>query len=421
MWITLGRRGPLKRVVAMILAGGRGKRMDLLCHLRPKPALPFAGKLRVIDFSLSNCIHSQVRNVAVLVDYQRSYMTDYLREWAVANGGSARVSVLPPAAGSYAGTADAVYRNLARLDTQKSDRALVIAGDHIYRMDYRKMLDFHEKVKADATVGVIRVPIGETHRFGTVVIDAESKIQEFAEKASRPLSTLASMGIYVFNTDVLVKRLVEDAGIQDSLHDFGYSILPGMVKRDRVFAYEFTGYWQDIGTVEAYYQANMELLAARPRFSLDSSWPVLSDYSALPIRESKEGKVANSLISPGCVIKGRVENSVLSPGVHVEEQAVVRDSVVMANTFVGYHSVLDSCIIDEGVNIGEFCYIGFGSSLLPGDCDITVIGKDVAVPGHTAIGRKCKVLPKAGPGDFTGSLVPSGTIVRAGAKKDSVK
>ena len=180
----------------------------------------------------------------------------------MANAGSARISVLPPESGSYAGTADAVYQNLAYLNGQAGNKVLILAGDHVYRMDYRKMLAFHEKVKADATVGVIRVPVEEAHRFGTVIVNGEGRIQEFVEKSSRPLSTLASMGIYVFNKDILVKRLAEDASIKDSPHDFGYAVLPDMVKRDRVFAYEFNGYWQDIGTVEAYYQANMELLVA---------------------------------------------------------------------------------------------------------------------------------------------------------------
>jgi glucose-1-phosphate adenylyltransferase len=402
----------MERVLGMILAGGRGSRMGILCHLRPKPVLPFAGRLRIIDFSLSNCIHSQVSSIAVLVDYQRSYMADYLGEWAVADAGSARIAVLQPESGPYTGTADAVYRNLAYLNAQAVDRVLVLAGDHVYRMDYRKMLDFHNRVKADATVGVIQVSVEEAHRFGTVVVDSGGRIQEFEEKSSRPLSSLASMGIYIFNKDVLVKHLVEDAGIEDSPHDFGYTILPGMVKRDRVFAYEYHGYWQDIGTIESYYQANMELLVARPRFGLDGNWPVLSDNSALPVPEgSEDGKVMNSLISPGCIIKGRVVNSILSPGVHVAEQAIVRNSVVMANTFVGYHSVVDSCVLDMGVQIGKFCYIGFGSSLLPGDCEITVLGKDVVVPSHTAIGRRCRVVPGLGPAAFGAHLVPSGTTL----------
>jgi glucose-1-phosphate adenylyltransferase len=222
------------------------------------------------------------------------------------------------------------------------------------------------------------------------------------------------MGIYVFNKDIIAKRLLEDASRSDSPHDFGYSILPEMVKRDRVFAYEFNGYWQDIGTVEAYYQANMELLVSRPRFSLDSNWPILGENNALPgLTESEDGNIVNSLISPGCIIKGRVENSILSPGVRVEEQAIIRNSVIMANASVGYHSVIDSCILDEGVHVGESCYIGFGSGLLPGNWDITVLGKDVMVPSHTAIGRKCKVLPKAVAGDFTASLIPAGTLVPA--------
>ena len=403
-------------VTALVLAGGRGKRMDLLCYLRPKPALPFAGKLHVIDFSLSNCIHSQVKNIAVLVDYQRNYMTDYLRDWAIANSGSVIISVLPPAVGSYTGTADSVYRNLSYLSEQLDKNVLILAGDHVYRMDYRKMLGFHEKVQADVTVGVMRVPIEEANRFGTVVVDKESKIQEFTEKSPSPLSNLASMGIYIFNKDILSDRLNEDAGIQNSLHDFGYSILPNIVKRDRVFAYEFSGYWQDIGTVEAYYQANMELLVPRPRFSLDSNWPVLSDYDALPVPEqSKDGKVVNSLISPGCVIKGYVENSILSPGVQVEEHAVITNSIVMANTHVGYHSVVNTSIVDETVEIGRLCYVGFGKSLLPEDLAITVIGKDVVIPNHTAIGRRCKILPRAGLSDFAGGVVPSGTIIRVGA------
>ena len=402
----------MEGVVGMILAGGRGKRMDLLCHLRPKPALPFAGKLRVIDFSLSNCIHSQVRGIAVVVDYQRSYMGDYLREWAVANAGSAKISVLQPTVGSYMGTADAVCQNLAYLNSQAANRVLVLAGDHVYRMDYRKMLDFHEKVAADVTVGVIQVPVEEAYRFGTVVADSAGQIQEFVEKSSKPLGTLASMGIYIFNKNILNACLAEDASIQDSLHDFGYSILPGITKSHRVFAYEFKGYWQDIGTVEAYYQANMELLVERPRFSLDSNWPVLNDYAALPIPEgSSDKRIVNSLISPGCVIRGHVENSILSFEVRVAEQATVRNSVIMANTSIGYHSVVDKCILDEGVSVGDYSYIGFGTSLMPGDWDVTVVGKGAAIPSHMAVGRKCRIYPGVTPADFGARAVPAGAVV----------
>ncbi len=264
-------------VLGIILAGGRGRRMDILCYLRPKPALPFAGRLHVIDFVLTNCIRSQVKDIGILVDYQRSYMADYLGKWSAANATGCRISVFQPKAGSYAGTADAVYQNLACLQGQTGDKVLILAGDHVYKMDYRSLLAFHEKVQADVTVGVIRVPIEAARRFGTVAIDAGNRIKEFVEKSSSPLGSLASMGIYVFNKDVLIHRLVEDAALKDSPHDFGYAILPGMVKRDRVFAYEFNGYWQDIGTVESYYQANMELLSPQPQFSLST---VVGRFSA---------------------------------------------------------------------------------------------------------------------------------------------
>ncbi len=401
-----------EKEVALILAGGRGKRMDILCYLRPKPALPFAGRFRVIDFSLSNCIHSQIAELACLVDYQRALMAKYLREWNSANGAAADLSILTPAVGSYAGTADAVYQNLDYLEKQDAEVVLILAGDHIYKMDYRKMIAFHHMAKADVTVGVVRVPMEETYRFGTVTMDAEGRIKEFIEKSTSSRSNLASMGIYVFNKDILAKRLVEDAGEPDSPHDFGYAILPRMVALDRVFAYEYGGYWQDIGTMETYYEANMELLVSRPGFSLNSDWPILSESSRLPVcRANKEGNIVNSMISPGCIIEGRVENSVLSPGVHVAEQAIVKNSVVMADSRIGYHSIIDRCVLDERVNVGKFCYVGFGAGFVPGNWEITVLGKDVAVPDGTAIGRKCRVVPGFMPEAFGTRVVPPGTTL----------
>jgi glucose-1-phosphate adenylyltransferase len=376
---------------AIILAGGKGKRMDVLCHIRPKPALPFAGRFRVIDFSLSNCIHSQISDIAVLTDYQRSSMADYIRQWHRFNANSANCRVLEPRASSYLGTADAVYQNLDYLNKHNADTVLVLAGDHVYKLDYRKMLAFHRETNADVTVGVIPVPIEETHRFGTVTLDADSRITDFLEKSPMSRSNLASMGIYVFNQKFLAERLIEDAGNPISRHDFGYSLLPEMVKRDRVFAYRFEGYWQDIGTVEAYYEANMELTKEQPCFSLNSATPVMTQEQHLSSPYiSKQASIINSLVSPGCVVRGRVENSVLSPQVRVDEQAVVRNSVIMGNTFIGRHSVIDRCVLDEEVKIGDYCYLGFGSRLIPGDWDITVLGKGVTVPPHTAIGRNCK-------------------------------
>jgi glucose-1-phosphate adenylyltransferase len=397
---------------AIILAGGKGKRMDVLCHIRPKPALPFAGRFRVIDFSLSNCIHSQISDIAVLTDYQRSSMADYIRQWHRFNANSANCRVLEPRASSYLGTADAVYQNLDYLNKHNADTVLVLAGDHVYKLDYRKMLAFHRETNADVTVGVIPVPIEETHRFGTVTLDADSRITDFLEKSPMSRSNLASMGIYVFNQKFLAERLIEDAGNPISRHDFGYSLLPEMVKRDRVFAYRFEGYWQDIGTVEAYYEANMELTKEQPCFSLNSATPVMTQEQHLSSPYiSKQASIINSLVSPGCVVRGRVENSVLSPQVRVDEQAVVRNSVIMGNTFIGRHSVIDRCVLDEEVKIGDYCYLGFGSRLIPGDWDITVLGKGVTVPPHTAIGRNCKIMPHVESSDFVTNVVTSGAVL----------
>jgi glucose-1-phosphate adenylyltransferase len=256
------------------------------------------------------------------------------------------------------------------------------------------------------------VPVEEAHRFGTVTVGDDGEILEFIEKSRYPGSNLASMGIYVFNRGILSRCLEEDAFRPESTHDFGYAILPELVRRNKVTAYEFTGYWQDIGTPQAYYAANMELIYACPSFSLNHTRTVLTQPLNLPPPEISRGRsVVNSLLSPGCVIKGRVENSILSPGVWVEEQAEVRNSVLMPEVFVGYHSVVDTCIIDEGVNIRKLCNIGFGKSLLSDGGDITVLGKGVNVPSHTAIGRNCRVVPDVDDLSFRGNLVASGSIL----------
>jgi len=399
------------KTVALIMAGGRGERMDVLCRVRPKPALPFAGKFNVIDFSLSNCVYSGIDDLAILTDYQRSYMASYFRGWSLSNA-IGTFHILEPKTGSYKGTADAVFQNLSYLDKLNAQNVLILAGDHIYRMDYQEMIAFHEQTEADVTVGVTRVPIEEVHRFGTVSLSDGGEILEFVEKSRSPRSNLASMGIYVFNIDILAQRLAEDAIQPDSPHDFGYAILPGMVGRDKVNAYEYTGYWQDIGTPQAYYAANMELVRAGPRFSLDGAQPVLTQHLNLPPPYiSDQAMVVDSLVSPGCVIKGYVKDSILSPRVLVDERAEVWNSLLMSNAFIGYHSVVDTCIIDEEVNIGKQCYIGFGNSLRAGGDDITVLGKGVNVPSHTVIRRNSRVLPHADTSDFGGDLIVSGPIV----------
>ncbi|OGO19525.1 MAG: hypothetical protein A2144_07850 [Chloroflexi bacterium RBG_16_50_9] len=403
----------MEKLAAMILAGGRGKRMGFLSQERPKPALPFAGRFRIIDFTLSNCIHSHIDNIALLLDYQRSHMANYLDRWNVANVPFSNFHILEPGAGSYKGTADAIYQNLAHLQKYGPDRILILAGDHVYKMDYRRMLAFHEQMNADVTVGVVQVPIEQAHRFGTVIIDAAGRIQDFVEKARVPTSNLASMGIYVFNEDILVKRLTDDAANPDSLHDFGYAILPAMVKKyeDRVYAFKFEGYWQDIGTIEAYYAANMELTHEKPSFSLNGSWPVFTEDQTKLNGLSQQGIIQNSIVSPGCVVKGRVENSILSPGVRIEEEAVVVNSVLMENVCIGYHSVVDHCVLDEEVNVGKFCYVGFRTTPTSGEYGITVLGKGATVPNYVAIGRNCKIMPYVQPTDFVSPVVNSESVV----------
>lgn len=261
-------------------------------------------------------------------------------------------------------------------------------------------------------MGIVSVPIEQAHRFGTVTVGADGKIAGFVEKSETPQSNLASMGIYIFNKDIFAERLIEDAAEAASPHDFGYALLPKMVKRDRVFAYRFDGYWQDIGTIDSYYEANMQLIQRQPSFSLDGTWPIFTDdNNHTPISDFHQGSIVNSLISAGCVIKGHAENSILSPGVWVDEQAVVRNSILMSNVFVGYHSTVETCILDEVVSIGRICYIGFGAGHT-GAAVCTVLGRGVTVPPHTAIGRNCRIAPYSGPADFTTNVIPKDYCLR---------
>ena len=389
----------MEKMLAAILAGGKGTRMDIFCQVRPKPALPFAGKYRFIDFCLSNCLHSQIADVAVLVDYRRAQLSNYLSLWQKENSRNTTIDVLEPENnGVYFGTANSIYQKLDYLRKHSADKILIMPSDHAYKMDYRKMLAFHEKSKADVTVGVVPVPIEEAHRFGTLTLGDNGYVTEYIEKPDVPKSNLVSMGIYIFNKDILIERLIRDAAEPSSLHDFGYSIIPGMVGQAKVFAYKFDNFWRDIGTIDAYYDTSMELTGAKPPFSLAGTWPVLTLKTDEPVKQFTQGIIQNSIISPGCVIKGKVENSILSPGVQVAEQAVVKNSIIMSNVSIGLHSVVDSCISDEDVNIGDFCYVGFGKDTNR-IAEYTLLGKGSSISSHTAIARGCKVMPYSNPTD----------------------
>ena len=413
----------METALTMILAGGRGKRMGMFCQRRAKPELPFAGNTRVIDFTLSNCIRSSLNKIMVLVDYQRTSMSDYLAEWSVANILSENLYIIHPESGSYLGTADAVYQNIEFLKKDDSELVVVLAGDHVYKMDYQRMMAYHRQIGADATVAVISVPAQQASRFGIVNIDGKVRITNFVEKPSIPTSNLVSMGIYVFSKRALIEHLVEDAALPDSVHDFGHSILPVMIEKDRVAAYRFNRYWRDIGNPGAYYAANMELLSEAPRFSLNDMGPVLTagNHSSLSPTITGHGRVTNSMVGRGCIIKGHVENSVLSPGVIVEEEAVIRNSVVMADTSIGYQSVVENCILDEEVQIGRLCHLGFGGTVAGRGRGLSMVGYKATVPPHTAIGYNCKIAPCTGPEDLLSKVVFSGSTVSPGMNRIQLK
>ena len=387
----------MERMLAAILAGGKGTRMDVFCQVRSKPALPFAGKYSFIDFCLSNCVHSQISDIAILVDYQRAHLTKYLERWQNDNSTKNAFDILEPSGNNfYSGSTNAIYQNLEYLRKQPVSRVLIMPSDHAYKMDYRKMLEFHDNSKADITVGVVPVPIEEAHRFGTLSLGENGYVTEYVEKPDIPKSNLVSMGIYIFNKDVLIQRIIEDAEQIASVHDFGYSIIPGMVGRDRVYGYKYDDFWRDIGTIDAYYDTSMELVGSAPPFSLNGTWPILTCENNEPVKKYPSSVIENSIISPGCVIKGRVENSILSPGVQVDEHAVVKNSILMSNVCVGTRSVVDSCIADEEVHVGEFCYVGFGSNH-DHMAEYTLLGKGASITSHTAIARGCKVMPYSNP------------------------
>jgi len=420
----------MSKVLGIILAGGQGERLSLLSQKRAKPAVPFAGKYRIIDFALSNCVNSGIVDVAVLTQYRPHSLHDHIgigKPWDLdrQQGG---IRLLQPYIGRkesdwYQGTADAVYQNLDFIMESRCDYVLILAGDHIYRMDYGPMIAFHQQRGADVTLGAVVVPLQEGYRFGILETDAEGRVLSFEEKPKEPRGTLGSMGIYVFDRDTLASVLIEDAraaetGGPPTQHDFGRNIIPTMVARsERVYAYPFTGYWQDVGTVHSYWETHMELLGDRPAFDLyDPSWVIHTrSEERPPARIGSRAQIVKSLISHGCIIKGQVEHSVLSPGVVVEEGAVVRDSIVLFDTVIGAGSVIDQAILDKEVVVGKHCQIGYGDDMTPNRLEtsrlnsgITLIGKRTHLPDNLKVGHNCKIGTDLRPEDFASDTLASG-------------
>jgi glucose-1-phosphate adenylyltransferase len=352
-----------KKIVAMLLAGGQGTRLEALTADVAKPAVPFGGKYRIIDFTLSNCTNSGIDTVGVLTQYQPLLLNSYLSNGSawdldLKDGG---VTVLPPYSASkemrwYTGTASAVYQNLNYIDQYDPDYVIVLSGDHIYKMDYDKMLSFHEERGADATISVIPVPWDEASRFGIMNTREDYSVMEFEEKPKNPKNNLASMGIYIFNRKVLKDYLIKDAKNEDSTRDFGKDIIPLLLNDDKkVYAYPFEGYWKDVGTLKSYWEANMDLLDEECELNLyDYSWRI---YSVNPNRPpqylSNKAEVKESLINEGCIVEGKVEKSVVFYGAHIGKDAHVKDSVIMSDAVIGKNVYIEKAIIPPGAVIPD--------------------------------------------------------------------
>ena len=352
-----------KEIVAMILAGGRGTRLKELTAKVAKPAVYFGGKYRIIDFPLSNCANSGINVVGVLTQYESVLLGTYVgagSKWGL-DGNNSLAAILPArergevGATWYAGTADAIYQNISFLDQNDPEYVLILSGDHIYKMDYEEMLNVHKEKGADLTVAVLNVSLKEASRFGIMNTDDKGYIYEFEEKPEKPKSTLASMGIYIFNYKELRKYLIADAADENSKHDFGMNIIPSMLAdKKKLYAWTFDGYWKDVGTVESLWQANMDLLDDKELdlYNIKKDWKIYSeDTLGKPQLIGAQASVKNSLVTQGCVVNGEVEGSVLFSNVNVGEGAKVIDSVLMPGVLVEEGAVVKKAIIDEGVVI----------------------------------------------------------------------
>ncbi len=381
-----------KECVAMLLAGGQGSRLYLLTQRVAKPAVSFGSKYRIIDFTLSNCINSGIDTVGVLTQYQPLALNEYIgngQPWDLDRtfGG---VMVLPPYQGQngadwYKGTANAIYQNLHFLDKYDPDYVVVLSGDHIYKMDYSAMVDFHKRNNAACTIAVIDVPLSEASRFGIMNTDGENRVLEFEEKPKNPKSTNASMGVYVFSKDKLYSYLKADEADPNSQNDFGKNIIPAMLGAgERLFAYPFEGYWKDVGTIDSLWEANMDLLGERPQLNLNNeSWRIFARHASNPPHFlGNNAVVENSLITGGCEIYGTVINSVLSAGVKVSKGAVVKDSVIMHNVTVSENATVDYCIMDTDTVVGVNAKVGSPKEAGEG---ITLVGNSLDIKAGTVV------------------------------------
>ncbi len=399
---------PKKKIVAMLLAGGQGSRLGELTRSMAKPAVPFGGKYRIIDFPLSNCVNSSIDTVGVLTQYEPLELNAYIgtgQPWDLDrnNGG---VYVLPPYVSNsserwYSGTADAIYQNMAFIERFDPDYVLILSGDHIYKMDYSKMLSYHEHKAADATIAVLTVPMEEASRFGIMNTDADGAIIEFEEKPKQPKSNKASMGIYIFNWSVLREYLISDTNDPSSSNDFGKDIIPAMIAGGkRMYAWGFDGYWKDVGTISSLLEANMDLLGAEPKFDLyDKEWRIYSKSAIMPPHYAGESAdIADSIVTEGCFVNGAIRHSVLYSGVTVEENARIEDSIILPNAVIKRNAKIYRAIVGEGAIIGENAILGCEKQTDDEPYDNKLTGDITLVPNSIIVGD--------------GERVPKGKVIR---------
>lgn len=411
-----------KEMIAMLLAGGQGSRLGVLTEKVAKPAVAFGGKYRIIDFPLSNCINSGVDTVGVLTQYQPLRLNTHIGigiPWDLDRnvGGVTVLSPYEKSGGAewYAGTADAIYQNMAYMEQYNPDYVLILSGDHIYKMDYEVMLDYHKANKADLTIACMPVPMEEASRFGVMITDGNGRVTDFEEKPAHPRSNLANMGIYIFSWPVLKEAFEEMKGTANL--DFGFHILPYL--RDggkRLYAYEFNGYWKDVGTLGSYWEANMELIDIIPEFNLyEEFWKIYTKCDVIrPQYVGPNAVIDRSLISEGCNIEGEVHNSVIGVNVTVEPGAVVRDSIIMGDTVIGKNCRIDKAIIAENVKVGENVIMGEGPEaenvLKPKvyAFGLVTIGENSVIPPNVRIGKNTAIKAVTKPEDYPNGELPAG-------------
>lgn len=418
-----------KEMIAMLLAGGQGSRLGVLTSKVAKPAVAFGGKYRIIDFPLSNCINSGVDTVGVLTQYQPLRLNTHIGigiPWDLDRniGG---VTVLPPYEKStnsewYTGTANAIYQNIDYIDSFNPDYVLILSGDHIYKMDYEVMLDFHKANHAEVTIAVMPVPMEEAKRFGIMITNDNRQITDFEEKPENPRSNLASMGIYIFNWKTLKEALI--ANSEQQALDFGKHIIPYCHRKEApLYAYEFNGYWKDVGTLSSYWEANMELINIVPEFNLyEEYWKIYTRSTILPPQYIAENSVIEkSIIGEGSDIYGQVFNSVIGCGVTVEEGTVIRDSIIMDETHIGKNCELNKAIIAESTTVQDYVKLGVGDEV-PNETDphiynngMVTVGEKSIIPQGVTVGKNTVIFGVTAPEDYDNMNLASGrTLIKAG-------